>query len=145
MKAKNEELKSYIVNPRLKLVGLWCTLMLLYIYCDIYSFHRPGYVSEMIAGMLGPFNVSQVILAAFGMLMAVPALMIPSCLFLKARIAIWVNIIVGALYTLVNIGNLTGETWVYYWIYGILEIAVTIGIIITAIKWDKEDTNNDQA
>jgi hypothetical protein len=122
----------------MKLTGLWTALMLLYVYCDIYSFHRPGYVSEMIAGMIGPFKVSQGILAAFGVLMALPALMIPACLLLKAKAARWLNIIVGVLYLLVNVGNLVGETWVYYRIYGFLEIAMTIIIVIVASKWAKE-------
>ena len=128
------------INTNFKLMGLWITLMLLYIYCDIYSFHRTGYVNEMIAGKIGPFEVSQGILAAFGALMIIPALMIPVCLFLKTKINRWVNIVVGALYTLVNIGNLAGETWVYYWIYGLIETAITVIVIITAIKWKKEET-----
>ena len=143
MKAENQKLMIFKVNLRLKLVGLWCTLMLFYIYCDIYSLHRPGYINEMTEGLIGPFHVNQEVLAVLGLLMVIPALMIPACLYLKARIAKWSNIVVGALYTLVNIGNLLGETWAYYWIYGILEIAVTIGIMITATKWDKEDINND--
>ena len=43
------------------------------------------------------------------------------------------------MYTLVNIGNLVSETWIYYWLYGILELAITIFIIIVAAKWPKED------
>jgi hypothetical protein len=145
MKTKNEKLKNFTVSRRLKLMGLWTTLMLLYVYCDIYSFHRPGYVNEMIAGMIGPFSVSQEVLAAFSVLMAVPALMISACLLLRTGIAKWLCIIVGALYMLVNLGNLIGETWAYYWIYGILEIAVTIGIIIIAAKWDKEGNVNEKS
>lgn len=49
----------------------------------------------------------------------------------------------GVLYTLVNIGNLVGEVWAYYWIYGILEIIVTIGIIIVAVKWAREKIRHD--
>jgi hypothetical protein len=137
-----KKLESFKANTRMKLTGLWVALMLLYIYCDIYSFHRPGYVGEMIAGEIGPFEVNQGVLAAFGVLMALPALMIPACLFLKARTAKWVNIVVGVLYTLVHVGNLVGGTWAYYWIYGILEIIVTIGIIIVAVKWTREENQN---
>ena len=143
MKTQNKKLNDFTVNVRMKLAGLWTALMLLYIYCDIYSFHRPGYVSEMIAGMIGPFKVSQEILAAFGLLMVIPALMIPACLLLKAKIAKRANVIVGVLYGFVNIGNLIGETWAYYWIYGILEMAVIVGIIIVASKWAREEIGND--
>ena len=131
-----------MINLRIKLAGFWTTLMLLYIYCDIYSFHRTGYINEMIAGKIGPFEVNQGLLAVFGALMIIPALMIPACLILKFKINKWLNVVVGGLYALVNIGNLIGETWVYYWIYGILELALTIFIIFVAAKWTKEETNN---
>jgi len=138
----SKKLNGFAVNLRLKLAGLWTALMLLYIYCDIYSFHRTGYLEKMLAGKIGPFDVSQGLLAAFGLLMAIPALMIPACLLLKARFAKWANVIVGALYALVNVGNLVGETWAYYWIYGILELTITIVVIIMAAKWAKEEKSN---
>jgi len=138
-----EKLSDFAVNKRVKLAGLWTALILLYVYCDIYSFHRTGYLDEMLAGKIGPFDVSQGLLAAFGLLMLIPALMIPACLWLKAGAAKWANIALGALYTLVNIGNLVGETWAYYWIYGILELTITIVIVIAASNWTKEATGND--
>jgi len=63
-------------------------------------------------------------------------------LFAKAGVVKWASIIIGVLYTFVNIGNLVDETWVYYWIYGILELAMTIFIIIVAAKWPKEENTN---
>jgi hypothetical protein len=68
--------------------------------------------------------------------------MVPACLFLKAQAAKWLSAAVGTVYTLVNIGNLVGETWAYYWIYGVLEIAMTIGIVIAATRWKKETHSN---
>jgi hypothetical protein len=142
MKSQDSKLENGKVSVRVKLAGLWIALMLLYIYCDIYSFHRTGYINEIIAGRIGFFEVSQGILAAFGALMAIPALMIPACLFLKTRAVRCVNIVIGILYLLVNIGNLAGEAWAYYWIYGVLEIGVTVGVIIVAAKWRKESAEN---
>jgi hypothetical protein len=138
MKTSNRALETYRVNTRVKLGGIWITLMLLYIYCDIYSFHRPGYVDELIAGRIGPFKATQEVLTIFGLLMIIPALMILACLFLKFKVAKWVNIIVSALYLVVNISNLIGESWIYYWIFAILEILLTISVIVLALKW-KED------
>jgi hypothetical protein len=93
----------------------------------------------MIAGFIGPFAVSQISLVLASMISAIPALMILVCLFLKSGIARWVNIIVGILYTCVGIGNLIGETWAYYWIYGVLEILIAVFIVLTAIKWPKNE------
>ena len=136
---KNKKLNNFKLNIRVKLAGLWTALMLLYIYCDIYSTFRTGHLEEAIAGKMGPFDVSQITLAVFGMLMIVPIFMIPACLFLKANIVKLANIIIGIVYALVNIGNLVGETWLYYWIYGIFELAATVCIIIFAFKWEKEE------
>lgn len=138
-----KKLNEFKTNTRIKLMGLWTTLMLLYIYCDIYSTFRTDHLQEVMAGKIGPFDISQGTLAILGALMIPPALMVAVSLFAKAKIVKWASIIVGVLYTLVNIGNLVDETWVYYWIYGVLELALTIFIIIVAVKWPKEDAIND--
>ena len=137
-----KKLNEFKANTRLKLTGLWTTLMLLYIYCDIYSTFRTGHLEEVMAGKMGPFEVSQATLAILGALMIPTALMVAVSLFAKAKVVKWASMIVGALYTLVNIGNLVGETWVYYWMYGALELAITVFIVIFAAKWPKEENTS---
>jgi len=44
--------------------------------------------------------------------------------------------------TRINTGNLVGEAWVYYWLYGVLELAITIFIITVAVKWPVEATSH---
>ena len=80
-----------MVCERVKIMGFWVTLMILYIYCDIFSFHRIDYIETMTANMMGPFKVTQATLAAFGALMIIPALMIPACLFLKEKAVKWAS------------------------------------------------------
>jgi len=140
---KNKKLIDLKVNTKIKLAGLWATLMLLYIYCDIYSTFRTGHLEEAMAGKMGPFEVSQATLAVLSALMIPAALMVAISLFAKAKVVKWASIIIGILYTFVNIGNLIGEIWAYYWLYGVLELALTIFIVIVAAKWPKEENNND--
>jgi len=123
------------VNTRTKLMGLWVTLMFLYIYCDFFALYRPGYVEELISGKLGPFEVSQGFFVVAGVMMIIPALMIPVNLFLKQRVAKLMNIIVGGLYACINIWTLGGQIWVFYWIYVIVEASVIITIVFTAVRW----------
>ena len=130
------------INTRLKLMGLWISLLFLYVYCDIFSFFRTGILSEIADGLIGPFEISQGMLAVLGLLMIIPALMILACLFLKEGPVRILNIIAGIAYTIINIGNLIGETWVYYWIFGIAETVVTLFIVINAIKWTKGCLHN---
>ena len=83
--------------------------MLLYLYCDIFTFFRPHHIKEIIDGFMGPFQVNQISLLIAGVLMAIPALMILANLFVKMNAIRWINITGGTMYTLVNIGNLVSE------------------------------------
>lgn len=124
------------VNVKIKLSALWIAMMLLYIYADILSLFRPGQVEEMLDGRMGPFPVTQDSLLTASILMIIPAVMVFLSMALKPVVNRWANIILGALYTLVNVSNLLGEAWVYYILFGIVEIALTLLIIQYAWKWD---------
>ena len=87
------------------------------------------------AGRMGPFPVTQSSLFTASILMLIPAVMVFLSLALKPRVDRWVSIILGVLYTAVNIGNLVGETWVFYILFGILEVALTLLIVGYAWKW----------
>ena len=132
------EYENFKLNTRIKIIGLWISLMLLYIYCDIYTFFRPGQLNDMINGFMGPFPVGQLSLLIAGLLLALPVLIIIANIFIKMTIIRWINIIGGIVFTFVNIGNLVGEKWVYYLLYGIIEIIITITIIILSIKWPRK-------
>lgn len=133
---KTSELEETKINVKAKLSALWVSIMLLYIYADILSLFRPGQVEKMLEGFMGPFPATQGSLLIASILMIIPAVMVFLSLTLKAKVNRWVNIIFGVLYTLVNISNLIGETWVYYLLFGVVEIVFTLLIISYAWKWD---------
>jgi hypothetical protein len=132
---QNKEYEDVKYPTRTILIGLWITLMLLYIYCEILWYLRPNRINEIIDGFMGPFQIDQISLMIVGIVMAIPALMIVANLFIKLNAIKWINIIAGILYTLVSIGNITNEKWAYNLIYGIIEIIITLLIIIKSIKW----------
>ncbi len=132
---KSTELDEVKINVKVKLSALWIAMMLLYIYADILSLFRPGQIEEMIEGLMGPFPVTQGSLLTASILMIIPAVMVFLSLALKPKINRWVNIIAGVLYTLVNISNLIGESWVYYISFGTVAIALTLLIVWHAWKW----------
>ena len=132
----NMKTPRILKDVRMKLSALWVSMMLLYIYADILSLFRPGQVEEMIEGRMGPFPVTQGSLMTASILMIIPAVMVFLSITLKPAVNRWVNIGFGALYTLVNISNLIGETWIYYLSFGAVEIALTLLIIRYAWKWD---------
>lgn len=120
---------------KMLLSALWAALMFLYIYADHFSLFKPGQVEEVMAGRMGPFPVTQASLLTAAILMLIPAVMIFLSLALKPVVARWTNIILGALYTAVNIGNLVGETWAFYILFGVVEMALTLLIVGYAWKW----------
>ena len=132
---KSAETQDVKIPVKMKLSALWVSTMLLYIYADILSLFRPGQVEEMLEGRMGPFPVTQGSLMTASILMMIPAVMVFLSLILKPKAVRWTNIILGALYTLVNISNLIGETWVYYLSFGVVEIALTLLIVWYAWKW----------
>ena len=85
--------------------------------------------------MLGPFEVSQATLIAASLIVIIPAAMIVLSLLLTARVNRSVNLVLAILYTLVNISNLVGEEWAYYYLFGIAELTITVHIFITAWRW----------
>jgi hypothetical protein len=137
--SKTTQMEDVKINVKIKLSAFWVALMLLYIYADILSLFRPGQVHEILEGMMGPFPATQGSLLTASILMIIPALMVFLSLMLNAKANRRVNILFGALYTLVNISNLIGETWIYYLLFGAVEIVVTMLIIWHAWKWPKQE------
>ena len=137
---KTTEKEDVKVSVKMKLSTLWVTLMLLYIYADIFSLFRPGQLKEMMEGLMGPFPVTQGSLLSAAILMSIPAVMVFLSLTLKSNVNRWVNIILGVLFTCVNISNLIGETsWIFYIAFVVVEIALTLLIVGYAWRWRNPD------
>jgi hypothetical protein len=129
------ELEDAKVDTKIRLAAAWMALIALYIYADFLSIYRPGQLDEIRRGVLGPFDVSQATLLTASLIVILPAVMIVFSLLLPARVNRLVNIVLAVLYTLVNISNLVGEEWAYYYLFGISEIAVTVNLFLTAWRW----------
>ena len=119
------------------LSGLWVVLMILYLYCDFLSLYKSDAISMMMEGHMGPIQANQITLLFASLLMIAPAFMVFLSLCLKAKVNRWLNIVAGSTYTLVGIGNVIGESWIYYIIFVTLEMAVTVSIVALSIKWPR--------
>jgi hypothetical protein len=129
------EFENRTVDTKLKLSAAWMALIALYIYADFLSLYRPGQIDEVRRGVMGPFEVSQATLLVASLIVMIPAVMIVLSLLLSAGVNRSLNLVVAILYTLVNISNLVGEGWAYYFMFGIAEIAITLHIFFTAWRW----------
>jgi hypothetical protein len=122
---------------RAKLSALWAALVLLYVYADVLSLFRPGQIEEMSEGRMGPTEATQATPLLAATIVVIPALMVFLTLTLKAGVSRWTNLTLGILYTAVSAGNLIGETWAYYLLFGVLEIAITTLIVWYAWTWPR--------
>jgi Family of unknown function (DUF6326) len=116
-------------------------MMLLYVYADILSLYRPGQIAEIESGKIGSFDVSQSSLVIAYLIVFLPALMVVLSPTLRVSLNRPANLAPGLLFTLVNVGNLIGESWAYYFLFGLLEIALTLTIFAIAWNWPRRDTS----
>jgi len=135
VKRAGTEFEDRKVDPKLKLAAAWMSLIALFIYADFLSLYRPGLIDDVRRGVMGPLEVSQATLVLASLIVIAPALMIVLSLLLPAGVNRPLNLVLAILYTLVNISNLVGEGWVYYVLFGIAEIAITVHIFLTAWRW----------
>ena len=126
------------VSVQVRLAAAWATLIALYIYADFLSLYRPGQLEEVARGVMGPFDVSQTTLVIASLIVIIPALMIVVSLLVPRGVNRPLNLTLAVLYTLINISNLIGETWAYYFLFGALEILVTGLIFAIAWRWRSE-------
>jgi len=133
---KNIKMEELKINVKMKLSALWVALMLIYIYADIFSLFKTGAIEKMMQGFMGPFPVTQGSLLSASILMIIPAVMVFLSLTLKHQVNRWANLILGVLYTLVNLSNMIGEaSWFFYMSFVVVEITLTVLIVWFAWRW----------
>jgi len=115
------DIKAHV---RFKLCALWCSVMFCYIYGDYFELYQPGKLQEMLSGRTALGAATEGAL----MVMAVPSLMGLLSLILPAAASRWLNVISGAVYSLIMVLA----------VLGLIEIALTLSIIWYAWNWPKQ-------
>ena len=129
------------INIKIKLAGLWASMLFLFIYVDYFGLFIPGFMEKIIEGEVGHtgIQISQVFLLAVIILMMIPSLMIFLSLALPAKANRLTNIIVGIFNIVVVVGGLIGESWAYYIFASIVELVLLSLIVWYAWKWPKHE------
>jgi len=123
-----------------KLAAAWTSFMFLYIYVDYLALYKPGFVDDILAGIVHEFDTGPTFVAMALTLMAIPILMILLSMTLPARINRTINLVVAALYIPVSIYNAAGESWTYSYFYGLsigLEVLLLAFILRSAWTWPR--------
>lgn len=138
----NQNLQDNKIDIKIQIAVLWLAMMALYIYNDFFHLFTPGSIQNIMDGNMGPFETTQTGVLGAAVLMAIPVGMSILAVFSNAKINRIANIVMGILYTIVNIANLPGETWIFYIFLGTLEIVITLTILYLAFKWPKAETTS---
>ena len=133
-------LEDVKINVKIKLAALWVAVMFLFLYADYFTLYLPGIIEDAIAGKIGPFPTTQVVLLAAMTLMTIPSFMVFLSLTLKPKANRWTNIVVGILFIVVQLSSLfIEEPWAYYIFGTIVEVVLLSLIVWYAWKWPKQE------
>jgi len=125
------------VHVRFKLFALWSSVMFFYIYGDFFGLYRPGKLQEVIAGRMPLGVITQGVLLGMAAAMVIPSLMPFLSLVLPTGVNRWMNIVFGAIYSVIMILAIRGG-WHFYVFFGLIEITLTLLVIWYAWTWPKQ-------
>ena len=123
-----------------KLAAAWTSFMFLYIYVDYFQLYKPGFVDDILAGRVHEFDISQTFVVIGVTIVAIPSLMILLSATLPARVNRATNLVVATLYIPVSMYNAAGESWTYFYFYGLsigLEVLLRAFILRSAWTWPR--------
>lgn len=122
------------VHPRIVISSLWATMLFIFAYVDIFALLRADVLEQALAGRVAVFDVSQTFLALTTLYVVIPSLMIFLTMVLPRGINRAANIVLAGLYILTIAASCVGETWIYFWIGSLLEVALLLEVARRAWK-----------
>ncbi len=130
------------VHVRFKLFALWSSVMFFYIYGDYFQLYEPGQLQGLISGRMAFGAISQGVLLGMAGVMVIPSLMPFLSLVLPTGVNRWLNIVFGAVYSVImiviTILAIRGDGWYFYILFGLIEITLTVLIVWYAWTWPKQ-------
>ena len=128
------------VPVQAKLAAAWTSFMFLYIYVDYLALYKPGFVDDILAGIVHEFDTGPTFVGLALTLMAIPSLMILLSTTLPARVNRATNLVVATLFIVPTVYNAVGESWTYFYFYGFsigLEVLLLAFILRSAWTWPR--------
>jgi hypothetical protein len=125
------------VHVKLKLSALWAAVMFCYIYGDYFGLYVPGQLKGMLDGHgpIGPTTQGSLVITS--VLLAIPGVMVFLSVVLPPKLNRWLNILLGAFYTLVVLVTIPGS-WTFYIVLSVLEMLLTAMVVWYAWRWPRQ-------
>jgi len=116
---------------------LWVFAILNYLYADVMGHMDAAVLSTLLSGQVGSIRITPEFLFGAAALMETAILMVPISRLAPRAFSRWANIAVGTLHTAAVAGSMfvDGPPAAYYILFGSIEIACTVAIVILAIGW----------
>ncbi len=131
-------LESTKVALQVKLAAAWTSFMFLYIYVDYLHLYKPGAVTDILAGVVFEFDISQAFVVFALTSVAIPMFMILLSMTLPARANRAMNLVVATLYIPYSVFNLIGGEWLFFYGLGVvLEVILLAFILRSAWTWPR--------
>jgi Family of unknown function (DUF6326) len=126
------------VPLRAKLAAAWTSFMFLYIYVDYLHLYKPGALTDILAGVVFTFDISQTFVVIALTSVAIPMFMILLSMTLPARVNRAINLVVATLYIPYSAFNLIGGEWlVFYGLGVVLEVLLLAFVLRSAWTWPR--------
>lgn len=125
------------VNIRVKLAGLWTSMLFVFAYVDIFGLFRKDVLEDALAGKVHVFDANQQFFIFALVYILFACIILALTLILSARKARLMNIVAAAVYIITIVGGAVGESWIYYLIGSAVEVVLLAVIIRLSLKWPK--------
>ncbi len=123
---------------RAKLAAAWTSFMFLYIYVDYFTLYTPGFIEDILVGVVWKFDINQAFFILGLTSVAIPILMILLSTTLPARANRATNLVVATLYIPYSAINAVDESWIFFYGLGVvLEVIVLAFILRSAWTWPR--------
>ncbi len=111
----------------------WIFLSVNYIFCDVFSLMLSDYLQQILNGNVGEIIFTEKFLLTFALIMEIPMLMIILSKITLYKLNRLLNIIVGIIMLIIQIGSLAiGENSLHYIFFSTVEIITLLTIIYVA-------------
>lgn len=124
-------------DMRTRLSTLWIFAVLNYLYADVMTLLDPEGLEIILSGSVGSVEISQGLLFAAALLMETAIVMVLLSRLLRYRANRILNLIIGTVHTLAVALSMfiEGPPAPYYILFGSIEIATTVLIVVFAARW----------
>ena len=132
----NTTLTMNHLDKRAKLTSLWVFVFLNMIFRDLHEFGRPGFLEEVMTGVVNGVQITDGLMLIGGIMIAVPLLIIPLTQFLSFKANRLANLFMGVLLLVITIGvNMAPDLDNVF--FAVIEIAALL--LILRLAWNRKE------